>query len=69
MLIRQTVGVVPTDFFEVFPDQEQHSPAGHEEIAAPLAASDGAAVRAAAERHVTEASLALARFLEEGAGH
>jgi len=66
-LIRQTVGVVPTNFFDVFPDQEQHTTADHDEIVAALARRDGAAARAAAERHVTDAGVALARFLEEGA--
>jgi DNA-binding GntR family transcriptional regulator len=65
-LIRQTVGVVPTNFFEVFPDQEQHTTADHDEIVAALAGRDAAAARAAAERHVTDAGVALARFLEEG---
>src|SRR5205085_9431370 len=67
-LIRQTVGVVPTNFFDVFPDQEQHTTADHDEIVAALARRDAAAARAAAERHVTEAGQALARFLEEVAG-
>ena len=67
-LIRQTVGVVPTNFFDVFPDQEQHSAADHDELVAALARRDGAAARAAAERHVTDAGAALARFLEHGAG-
>ena len=65
-LIRQTVGVVPTNFFDVFPDQEQHSTADHDEIVAALARRDGAAARTAAERHVTDAGVALARFLEQG---
>src|SRR4029079_6234417 len=47
-LIRQTVGVVPTTFFHGFPDQEQHSPADHDEIVAALARRDGAAARTAA---------------------
>ncbi|HYH51130.1 MAG TPA: GntR family transcriptional regulator [Acidimicrobiia bacterium] len=68
-LIRQTVGVVPTNFFDVFPDQTQHSAADHDEIVAALARRDGTAARAAAERHVTEAGAALARFLEERPGH
>ena len=63
-LIRQIVGVVPTNFFDVFPDQEQHSTDDHDEIVAALARRDGAAARAAAERHVTDAGVALARFLE-----
>ncbi len=65
-LIRQTVGVVPTNFFDVFPDQTQHTAADHDEIVAALARRDGGAARTAAERHVTEAGAALARFLEEG---
>jgi DNA-binding GntR family transcriptional regulator len=63
-LIRQTVGVVPTNFFDVFPAQEQHSAVDHDEIVAALARRDGGAARVAAERHVTEAGAALARFLE-----
>jgi DNA-binding GntR family transcriptional regulator len=66
ILIRQTVGVVPTNFFDVFPDQEQHTTADHDELVAALARRDSAAARAAAERHVTDAGAALARFLEEG---
>ncbi len=65
-LIRQTVGVVPTNFFDVFPDQGQHTAADHDELVVALAGHDGAGARAAAERHVTEAGAALARFLEEG---
>jgi len=65
-LIRQTVGVVPTNFFDVFPDQGEHSAADHDELVAALAAGDGAAARLVAERHVTDAGLALARFLEDG---
>jgi DNA-binding GntR family transcriptional regulator len=66
-LIRQTVGVVPTNFFDVFPDQGQHSAADHDELVAALAAGDGPAARLVAERHVTDAGVALARFLEDGA--
>jgi len=65
-LIRQTVGVVPTNFFDVFPDQGQHGAADHDELVAALAAGDGAAARLVAERHVTDAGVALARFLEAG---
>jgi DNA-binding GntR family transcriptional regulator len=64
-LIRQAAGVVPTNFFDVFPDQGQHSAADHDELVAALVRHDGAAARAAAERHVTDAGAALARFLEE----
>jgi DNA-binding GntR family transcriptional regulator len=64
-LIRQTVGIVPTNFFDVFPDQGQHSAADHEALVAALSRHDGPAARLAAERHVTEAGAALARFLEK----
>jgi DNA-binding GntR family transcriptional regulator len=64
-LIRQTVGIVPTNFFDVFPDQGQHSAADHDELIASLSRRDGAAARSAAERHVTEAGESLARFLEK----
>jgi DNA-binding GntR family transcriptional regulator len=67
-LIRQTVGVVPTNFFDVFPDQGQHSAADHDELVAALAAGDGAGARLVAERHVVDAGLALARFLERAPG-
>jgi DNA-binding GntR family transcriptional regulator len=63
-LIRQTVGVVPTNFFEVFPDRGQHSAADHDDLVDALARRDGAAARAVAERHVTDAGVALSRFLE-----
>lgn len=63
-LIRQTVGVVPTNFFDVFPDQGAHSSADHDELVAALGRRDGPAARAAAERHVTEAGASLARFLD-----
>ncbi|MGH9001154.1 MAG: GntR family transcriptional regulator [Acidimicrobiia bacterium] len=63
-LIRQTVVVVPTNFFDVFPDQSGHSVADHEELVAALSRRDGPAARAVAERHVTEAGIALSRFLE-----
>jgi DNA-binding GntR family transcriptional regulator len=65
-LIRQTVGVVPTNFFDVFPDQGQHSAADHDDLVAALARRDGAGARLVAERHVTDAGAALAHFLEQG---
>lgn len=68
-LIRQTVSVVPTNFFDVFPDQGEHSAVDHDELVAALAAGAGAAARLVAERHVTDAGEALARFLAAGAGH
>ena len=52
--------------FDVFPDQGQHSASDHDELVASLTRRDGPAARAAAERHVTEAGAALARFLEKG---
>jgi DNA-binding GntR family transcriptional regulator len=64
-LIRQTVSVVPTNFFEVFPEQGQHSAPDHEALVAALTRRDGAAARLVAERHVTEAGVALSRFIEE----
>ena len=56
-LIRRTVGVVPTNFFDVFPDQGQHSAADHDELVAALARRDGGGARLAAERHVTDAGV------------
>ena len=66
-LIRQTVGVVPTNFFDVFPDRGQHSAADHDELVAALARGDGPAARAVAEHHVTDAGIALSRFLQRQA--
>jgi len=54
-LIRQTVGVVPTNFFDVFPDQGQHSAADHDELVGALTRHDGPGARRVAERHVTDA--------------
>lgn len=68
-LIRQTVGVVPTNFFDVFPDRRQHSAADHDDLVEALAGRDGATARAVAERHVTEAGAALSRFLEHARTH
>jgi DNA-binding GntR family transcriptional regulator len=65
-LIRQTVGVVPTNFFDVFPDQREHSAADHDELVAALTRRDGKTARLVAEQHVTEAGVALARFIEKG---
>lgn len=66
-LIRQTVGVVPTNFFDVFPDRGQHSAADHDELVDALARRAGPSARVVAERHVSEAGIALSRFLERGA--
>lgn len=67
-LIRQTVGAVPTNFFEMFPDQSHHSAADHDELMDALARRDGDTARAVAERHVIDAGAALAQFLETGSG-
>lgn len=63
-LIRQTVGVVPTNFFEVFPDQRNHSVADHTDLLAALRTRDAEAARRIAERHVAEAGAALSKFLD-----
>ncbi|HVW32672.1 MAG TPA: GntR family transcriptional regulator [Acidimicrobiia bacterium] len=64
-LIRQTVGVVPTNFFEVFPGHAQHTTADHDELIGALRRRNGAAARKVAERHVVDAGAALASFLEQ----
>jgi DNA-binding GntR family transcriptional regulator len=61
--IRQTVRVVPSNFFDVIPTQESHSLADHEELMAALLDHDGALARTIAERHVLDAGRSLAGWL------
>ncbi|MGH9010384.1 MAG: GntR family transcriptional regulator, partial [Acidimicrobiia bacterium] len=49
-LIRQTVGVVPTNFFDVFPDRGHHSATDHDQLVTALERHDGITARTVAER-------------------
>jgi DNA-binding GntR family transcriptional regulator len=62
--IRQAVRIVPSNFFDVFPAQEDHSLADHEELVAALSRGDATRSRSVAERHVLDAGNSLARWLE-----
>lgn len=65
--IRQAVRIVPSNFFDVLPSQEDHSLADHEELVTALEAGDAARSRAVAERHVVDAGRSLAGWLERRA--
>lgn len=64
--IRQAVRIVPSNFFELVPAQEDHSLAEHDELVTAIAAGDAARSRAVAERHVVEAGRSLAGRLDVG---
>jgi DNA-binding GntR family transcriptional regulator len=62
-LIAQAVRVVPSNFFEVFPDQEHHSHAEHDQLLKALTKGDGTKARKIAEQHVLGAGESLAAWL------
>lgn len=62
--IRHAVRIVPSNFFDVFPAQEGHSLADHEELVDALVHGDAARSRAVAERHVVDAGRSLAAWLD-----
>ncbi|MEV0358492.1 GntR family transcriptional regulator [Nocardia sp. NPDC050697] len=64
--IKQAARVVPTNFLRLFPDHEKHSLHEHDELLDALAARDPDAARRIAERHVLEAGISLAAWLENG---
>lgn len=64
--IRQAVRIVPSNFFELVPAQEDHSLADHDELVTAIAEGDAARSRAVAERHVVEAGRSLAGRLDVG---
>ncbi len=63
--LRQALRAVPTNFFEVFPEQEQRSVAEHAALLAALASGDGREARFIAEDHVLHAGEALGQWLQE----
>lgn len=64
-LIRQAVRVVPSNFFDVFPDHAHHSQAEHEELVAAVERGDGTRARQVAEAHVLAAGDVLGDWLSQ----
>lgn len=65
--LRQALRAVPTNFFELFPEQEQRSVAEHAALLRAIGRRDGAKARVVAEAHVLHAGEALGAWLEERA--
>ncbi|HEY6530868.1 MAG TPA: GntR family transcriptional regulator [Acidimicrobiales bacterium] len=62
--LRQASRVVPTNYFQLFPEQETRSDIEHAELLEAMAARDGAEARRLAEAHVLVAGEALGDWLE-----
>ncbi len=61
--LRQAVRVVPTSFFELFPEQEEHSREEHAALLDAIERGDAAGARTIAEAHVLDAGRALGDWL------
>ena len=61
--LRQAVRVVPTSYFELFPEQERRSRTEHAALLDAIAGGDGAAARTLAEAHVLAAGEAMRDWL------
>jgi len=61
--LRQAVRVVPTNYFELFPEQEDRALEEHAALLAAIERGDGAGARAIAEAHVLRAGEALGDWL------
>ncbi len=61
--LRQAVRVVPDNYFELFPEQEQRSRREHAALLDAVTRGDGAAARAVMEEHVSAAGQALGGWL------
>jgi DNA-binding GntR family transcriptional regulator len=61
--LRQAVRVVPTNYFELFPAQEDRAMEEHAALLAAMDRGDGAAARSIAEAHVLRAGEALGDWL------
>lgn len=61
--IRQAVRVVPTNYFELFPEQERRSRREHGALLAAMRRGDGPGSRVIAEEHVLHAGEALGGWL------
>jgi DNA-binding GntR family transcriptional regulator len=67
--LRQASRVVPTNYFQLFPEQEIRSQAEHAELLDAMAAGDGATARHLAEAHVLVAGEALGDWLQHQGSH
>jgi DNA-binding GntR family transcriptional regulator len=63
--LRQAVRVVPSNYFELFPEQEQRSLHEHAELLDAMERGDGHAARSIAEAHVLTAGEALGGWLAD----
>jgi DNA-binding GntR family transcriptional regulator len=61
--LRQAVRVVPTNYFDLFPEQEDRSLEEHAELLDAMERGDGRAARIVAEAHVLRAGEALGDWL------
>jgi DNA-binding GntR family transcriptional regulator len=61
--LRQAVRVVPDNYFELFPEQEQRSGREHAALLGAMTRGDGVAARAVMEEHVSAAGEALGGWL------
>ena len=61
--LRQAVRVVPTSYFELFPEQEERSREEHAALLDAIGRGDGQAARSIAEAHVLDAGEALGDWL------
>jgi DNA-binding GntR family transcriptional regulator len=66
--LRLAVRAVPTNYFDIFPEQELRSAEEHAALLDALERQDGPAAGAIAEKHVLGAGEALGDWLEERAG-
>lgn len=62
--LRQAVRVVPTSYFELFPEQVRRSETEHALLLEAIDRGDGGTARALTESHVLEAGAALGHWLE-----
>ncbi len=62
--LRQAVRVVPTSYFELFPEQVRRSEKEHALLLEAIDRGDGGTARALTESHVLEAGAALGHWLE-----
>ena len=65
--LRQAVRVVPTSYFELFPEQVRRSRAEHAALLEAIGRGDTGAARALTESHVLDAGAALGDWLRSRA--